>query len=133
VRHFSYGAMAVLALLPAACGSRRLDAAAALAEMTDAFNEGTKALKTVADEVTAKEAAARLEPHAKKFEAAARDYKYSVRRDRSRGDLNAELQKNLKATMAFMAETNRVERIPGAMRHLKPLIDRMDEALQEEE
>jgi hypothetical protein len=126
-----YGALAVVALLPTACSSARLGAAAALVEMTAAFNEGTKILKTLTDEATAKEAAARLEPVAKKCEAAARHYKYSVRRGRSSGDLNTELQKNLKATMTIMAEMNRVERIPGAMRHVKPLVDRMDEALQE--
>jgi hypothetical protein len=116
-------------VLPTACGSRRLDAAAALAEMTAAFNEGTRILKTVTDEATAKDAARKLEPHAKKFEAAARDFNRSAQR-KSQGDLNAELQKNFEATMAFVVETNRVEKIPGAMRHLKPLIDRMDQALQ---
>ena len=133
MRHVAYVTAILLALLPAACGSRRLDAVAALAEMTTAFNEGTKILQSVTDEATAKDAAVRLEPYAKKFEAAARDYKYSVRRGRSKGDLNAEMQKNLQATMAFVAETNRIEKLPGAMRHLKPLIDGMDRALQDEE
>lgn len=133
MRHLSYGALAFLVLLPMACGSRRLDAAAALAEMTTAFNEGTKILQTVTDEATAENAAGRLEPQAKRFEAAARDFNRSVRRSKSQGDLDVELQRNFEATMAFVAETNRVERIPGAMRHLKPLIDRMDQALQGED
>ena len=133
MRRLSYGTLAYLVLLTGACESRRVDAAAALADMTTAFNEGTKILRTVTDEATAKEAAGWLEPHAKKFEAAARDFNWSVRRGKSQGDLNAELQRNFEATMAFVVETNRVEKIPGAMRHLKPIIDRMDQALQGED
>jgi hypothetical protein len=101
--------------------------------MTSAFNEGTRILRTVTDEATAEEAARKLEPHAKGFEAAALDFKRAVRRSGSKGDLSAELQRNFEATMTFVSETNRVENIPGAMRHLKPLIDRMDQALQGED
>ena len=119
MRHLTYGALAFLILLTSACGSRRLDAAAALAEMTSAFNEGTRILRTVTDEATAEEAARKLEPHAKRFEAAAFEFKRAVRRSGSKGDLSAELQRNFEATMAFVSETNRVENIPGAMRHLQ--------------
>jgi hypothetical protein len=125
--------MSLLVLLPAACGSKRLDAASALAQMTAVFNEGTQILQTVTDEASAQEAAAKLEPLAKNFESAARDYKYSVRRGRSNGDLNAEMQKNFEATNTFVVQTNRLERIPGVMRHIRPLIERMDQALQVEE